>query len=176
MSAFSFTEPGLGRGSRRRSGRPDEPSHAAGLEGLLLALEHELLGYANRFGEEASEPGGQQDLSSRGVALEARRRIDDVADGGEVVHSRVADVADEGFAEVEPDADVELWNARRAVADAVEQFTSCPTITLAIRRRTSSSTVAAAGTMKGGTYSAMTSSPISLSMRASGKKTFSAWA
>ena len=43
-----------------------------------------------------------------------------VADRGEVVNCPLTDVADERFAEVEPDADVERGAVRRALADVLE--------------------------------------------------------
>jgi hypothetical protein len=96
----------------RRSRRPLEPPHAAYVDGLLLALEHNQLGHADRSGDEASQPCGKQHLATGRVGLEARRRVDNVPDGGEVVHGGVSDVADERLAEVEPDTDREVRFAR----------------------------------------------------------------
>ena len=107
-----------------RSGSIAVPLHTADVARLLLALEHYLLGYADRCRKEPSEPSGQQDLAGRRMALEARRGVDDIADRGEVVHGGVPDVPDERFAEVESDADLEVRNTRGAVADALEELTS----------------------------------------------------
>lgn len=58
-------------GDRVGSRRFGEPPHPTRLERLLLALEHQLLRYAEPFGKQASEPIGQHDLAGGSMALEA---------------------------------------------------------------------------------------------------------
>jgi hypothetical protein len=103
---------GLAVRAFHRCSRPGEPPHAAYVDGLLLSLEHDQLGHADRSREYASQPCGKQNLATSRLGLEPRRRVDNVPDGGEVMHGGVTDIADERLAEVEPDTDREVRFAR----------------------------------------------------------------
>ena len=112
----------------RRSGATGKPRHSTGLDRLLLALEHEALGHADRFVEQTGEPCGEEDLPARRVALQARCRVDDITDGREVVQRGVAHVPDERLAEIEPDAQLERRTFGFAIANAPSSSRACSNI------------------------------------------------
>jgi len=87
-----------------RLGYSLSPGDPVRRERLRFALEPERRCLAQLgICQPGGDPLGEDDLSPFCLALEPGRRVDDVADGGEVVKRPLADVADEGLAEVEPD-------------------------------------------------------------------------
>ena len=99
-----------------------EPAHPLGGDGFEFAFELDMLERSCRFIEEPSETFRDEYLAAACVRLQPRCRVHHVADCREVTDCGVpADVADERFAVIEADAEVQRGAVTAAIAETREQ-------------------------------------------------------